>query len=80
MSQQLKQEYERFLVFIKESGKKNAGKTVAIKGDEILGVFENYSEAANAVYAEHTPGTVLVQEVRESVEALTAAIHTPFSR
>ena len=75
----LEREYERFLAFVEESGEDHAGKTVAIKGEEILGVFDSYLEAAEKIYVEHEPGTVLIQEVKRSVDALTARIATPFS-
>lgn len=77
MSERLEKEYNQFLIFIKESGREHVGKTVAIKGEEILGLYDNYADAADTVYAEHEPGTVLIQEVRESVDALTVTFHTP---
>ena len=73
----LKTEYRQFRAYVQKSGKKNAGKVIAIKGDEILGLFDSYGKAAESVYAEHEPGTVLIQEVKESLDALTVTIHTP---
>ncbi len=77
MAEQLKQEFDRFLAFIEKEGVDHAGKMIAIKGDDILGIFDTYAEAANAVYAEHEPGTVLIQQVKESIDALTVVFHSP---
>lgn len=40
-------------------------KVVAIKGEEILGVFDNCEEAEQAVFSEHDPATVLLQQMFE---------------
>ena len=52
-------------------------KFVAIKGQEVLGIYDDYMQAANAVYVDHEPGTVLMQEISKDPEALAVFLHTP---
>ena len=47
------------------------GKTVAIKGDEILGVFDDDLKALTAVQKDHTVGTFLLKQVKEKEESAT---------
>ena len=51
------------------------GKTVAIRGDEILGVFDDDLKALTAVEKHHPVGTFLLKQVKEEEE--TATIVTP---
>ena len=51
------------------------GKTVAIRGDEILGVFDDDLKALTAVQKRHPVGTFLLKQVKEEEE--TATIVTP---
>lgn len=77
MAKPLEREYDRFLSFIAEEGANHVDKMIAIKGDDILGIYDTYAEAANTVYAEHEPGTVLIQKIKENVDALTVVFHSP---
>ena len=45
--------------------KQHKGKYIAIKGEEVLGVFENYGEADRSVYPEHKFGSVYIGLVQE---------------
>ena len=70
-------EYEHYLEIREELARTNNGKFVAIKGEEVLGVFEDYLQAANTVYLVHEKGTVLMQEISKDPDALNVVISTP---
>lgn len=70
-------EYEHYLEIREELAKNNDGKFVAIKGQEVLGIFEDYLQAANTVYIAHEKGTVLMQEISKDPDALNVIISTP---
>lgn len=55
----------------------NDGKFVAIKDREVLGVFDDYMQAANTVYLAHEKGTVLMQEISKDPDSLKVTISTP---
>lgn len=74
----LEMEYRYFLEIMHDLAEKHgAGSFVAIKGHDILGVYPSYADAAKSVYQEHEPGTVLLQRIEESIEAMTVHLHTP---
>ena len=74
----LEAEYRYFLEILDDlAAKHGAGNYVAIKGSDVLGVYSCYEDAAKAVYQEHEKGTVLVQRIEASVEAMTVYLHTP---
>ena len=72
----LEKEYRYFIEIMPDLAEKHgAGNYVAIKGHEVLGVYPSYEDAAKAVYQEHEQGTVLVQRIEESIDAMT--VHLP---
>ena len=74
----LEKEYRYFIEILGDLNEKHgAGKFVAIQGHDVLGVYDSYEEAAKAVYQDHEKGTVLLQRIEESVEAMTVYLHTP---
>jgi len=74
----LEVEYRYFLEILDSLAERHGtGNYVAIKGRDILGVYSCYEDAAKAVYQEHEKGTVLVQRIEDSVEAMTVYLHTP---
>ncbi len=77
MTTPLEKEYEHYLEIREELAKNNDGKFVAIKGEEVLGVFDDYLQAAKAVYIAHEKGTVLMQKVSRDPDDLIAVLHTP---
>ena len=77
MKTPFKQEYEYYLKIREELAERNDGKFVAIKGNEVLGVFDDYMQAANAVYVAHEKGTVLMQEIAKDPDSLNVTISTP---
>ena len=77
MNAPLKKEYEHYVEIREELAKTNDGKFVAIKGEEVLGVFDDYLQAANTVYIAHEKGTVLMQEISKDPDSLNVVISTP---
>ena len=71
MKKPLEREYEYYLEVRDELAKEHDGKLVAIKGREVLGIFDDYRQAANALYEEHEYGTVLMQELGRDYEYIT---------
>ena len=63
MAKPLEKEYAYYKEIRDELAKEHVGKLVAIKGQEVLGIFADYLEAAKSVYVEHERGTVLMQEL-----------------
>ena len=62
-------DYEFFLEIQAELAREHDGKFVAIKDKKVLGIFEDYLDAANAVYVEHEYGTVLMQTISSDPDA-----------
>lgn len=77
MKKPLMKEYRYFLSIQWELAQEHDGKLVAIKGNDVLGIFDDYRQAANALYADHEYGTVLMQSLSKDPEALAAIISTP---
>lgn len=77
MSKPLEQEYEYYLEIRGELERDHDGKYVAIKGQRVLGVFDDYGQASNAVYVEHEYGTVLMQQIGRDYEYFHAMTHIP---
>lgn len=74
MSKPLEKEYEFYKEIRDSLAQEHCGKLVAIKGREVLGVFDNYRAAANEVYVEHKRGTVLMQELGRDYEYIPAML------
>ncbi len=71
MQKPLEKEYKYYLEIREDLAREHNGKYVAIKSREVLGIFENYREAANAIYVKHERGTVLMQELGRDYEYFT---------
>lgn len=71
MKKPLEMEYEYYKEIRGELARDHGGKLVAIKGRQVLGIFENYRQAADALYVEHEYGTVLMQELGRDYEYFT---------
>lgn len=63
MSATFQQEMEHYLKIQQDLALDNDGKYVAIKGEEVLGIFDDYKQAANTVYIAHEQGTVLMKKI-----------------
>ena len=77
MKKSLEKEYDYYLGIRAELSKDNDGKLVAIKGRQVLGFFDDYRQAANAVYVENEYGTVLIQEIGRDIEYFTGIFPAP---
>ena len=63
MSTPFQQELQHYLKIQQELARDNDGKYVAIKGEEVLGIYDDYKQAANAVYIAHEYGTVMMKKI-----------------
>ena len=77
MTTPLKEELEHYQTVREDLAKQYAGKYVAIKGREILGVYSDYMAAARALYVAHEQGSVFIQEIKSGENAHIGVIHTP---
>lgn len=69
MKKPLESDFEYFLEIQAELALEHDGKFVAIKDKKVLGIFEDYLAAANAIYVEHERGTVLMQTISSDPKA-----------
>ena len=77
MKKPLESDFEYFMEIWPELVKDHPDRFVAIKNKEVLGIYRDYLEAAQAVYVEHERGTVLMQNIGTSRDAFT--IYAPAS-
>ncbi len=75
MAKPLETDFEYFLEIQPELAEEHHGSFVAIKNKQVLGIYDNYLEAARAVYAKHERGTVLMQAICKDSDA--NAIYLP---
>ena len=71
-------DYEYFLEIQADLAEEHDGRFVAIKGKKVLGIFDDYRQAADTVYVEHEYGTVLMQPISNDPDANTIVISTPY--
>lgn len=76
MNGPLEREHGFFLRNRDEFVRRYDGKFIAIKDEEVLGVFSDYLEAAEAVYPEHEYGTVFMQPVHKEEPAKIITVPT----
>lgn len=77
MSKPLEKEYEYYKEIRDALAQEHCGKLVAIKGREVLGIYDDYRQAANALYMDHEYGTVLMQELGRDYEYFTGFYSAP---
>lgn len=77
MSKPLEKEYEYYKEIRDSLAQEHDGKLVAIKGREVLGKFDDYRQAANALYRDHEYGTVLMQELGRDYEYFSGIYPAP---
>ena len=77
MSKPLEQEYEYFKEIRDSLAQEHDGKLVAIKGREVLGIYDDYRQAANTLYVDHEYGSVLMQELGRDYEYFTGFYSAP---
>ena len=77
MTKPLEKEYEYYKEIRGELAREHNGKLVAIKGRQVLGIFDDYGQAAEVVYVEHEYGTVLMQELGRDHEYFAGYFPAP---
>ena len=77
MNAPFQQELEHYLKIQQELARDNDGKYVAIKGDKVLGIFDDYKQAANTVYIAHEYGTVMMQKISKDPNSHIIISNTP---
>jgi hypothetical protein len=76
MSIALKQEFDYYRAHQSELLEQYNGKYVVIKGETVLGAYDNATTAIRETSKTHTRGTFLVQKCTPGDEAYTATFHS----
>lgn len=76
MTDPLEQEFAYYKAHQDELVEKYRGKVVVIKGDLVIGVYDNELEAVNETSKEHKLGTFLVQKCVPGPEAYSQTYHS----
>ncbi len=76
MSKPLDREFQFYLDHQDELVAKHNGLVVVIKGDEVIGVYDDELEAVTETRKSHALGTFLVQRCTPGDEAYTRTYHT----
>ena len=77
MAALLEKEFKHYLKIREELARDNDGKLAAIKGEEVLGIFDDYMQAAETVYIAHEQGTVLMQEISSDPNGHIIIMNSP---
>ena len=72
----LMEEFEYYLQHQEEMVAKYNGKVLAIKGHEVLGAYDDASEALAETRKTHELGTFLIQRVSPGTDAYTSVFHS----
>ena len=75
-SQALKQEFEYYIAHQEELVAKHRGKYVVIKGQEVLGFFDDEIRAIRETQRQHALGSFLVQKCEPGEESYTQSFHS----
>lgn len=76
MKSPLEREFQYYLDNQEELVRKHGGKVIAIKGCEVIGVYDSESEALERTSGEHPLGTFLVQRCEPGRESVTQTFHS----
>lgn len=76
MSKPLEREFQFYLDHQDELVAKYNGRVVVIKGEEVIGDYDNEFEAVSETRKSHALGTFLVQRCTPGNEAYTAKYHS----
>ena len=71
----LDQEFQFYVDNQNAMVEKYDGKVVAIKGGDVLGVYDTYLSALTATVKDHEEGTFLLQRVSEGEKDYAATFH-----
>ena len=72
----LDQEFQFYVDNQNAMVEKYDGKVVAIKGGEVLGVYDSYLSALTETAKDHEEGTFLLQQVSEGEKDYAATFHS----
>lgn len=76
MESPLKREFDYYLAHQDELVKKYSGKFVVIKGQQVIGVFDDQARAVADTSKTQELGTFLVQKVEPGEQAYTQTFHS----
>lgn len=77
MNDELHRAFEFYLANQDDMVEKYDGRVIAIKGDQVLGAYDDELSAINETKKTHKLGTFIVQRVSEGDEEYTVTIHSP---
>lgn len=72
----LEREFNYYLANQDELVKTYSGRIIAIKGEEVIGVFNSDIEAINKLSQQHTLGTFLVQKCEPGADSYRQTFHS----
>ena len=72
----LEREFKYYLDHQDELVKKYSGKVLAIKSEQVIGVFDSEVEAVSQISRQHPLGTFLIQKCEPGSEAYTQTFHS----
>jgi len=72
----LETEFQYYVQNQQKLVEKYAGKVLAIKNEEVLGVFDSESEAVKSLSDKHELGSYLLQRCQQGDESYTRAFHS----
>jgi hypothetical protein len=72
----LVEEFHYFLEHQEDLVARHQGKVLAIRGQEVVGVFDTYLEALSTMSAKYPLGTFLLQKAEPGPEAYTQHFHS----
>ena len=76
MESPLKPEFDFYLANQTELVKKHEGKFAVIKGQQVIGVYDDQATAITETSKQHELGTFLVQKVERGTGAYTQTFHS----
>jgi hypothetical protein len=76
MAAPLLKEFEYYVAHQSELVAKYAGKFVVIKGEKVLGAYDDELQAIRETSKTHLPGTFLVQKCAPGSDSYTATFHS----
>ncbi len=74
--ERLAEEFHFFLEHQEELVEEYRGKVIAIRGREVVGVFDTYLDAIGAMSGTYPLGTFLLQKAEPGLEAHTRVFHS----
>lgn len=76
MDKPLEEEFRYYIAHQDELVAQHKGKYVVIKGEKVIGVFDDEIEAINQTSKTHELGTFLVQKCEEGADSYTQTYHS----